>query len=373
MARWDEARGCYRITADTRVAGKRSRIVQDVRLPQGPRGARKAAEAEAKLRAEVRAGRVQAGSFEEYAGTWLTRRGARTRPWGDRTYRLHVQVLRDHVYPYIGGALLSDLARDRGPIVDMFAAWATTPIGRKGDHPSPAVIRRWGSIVRTVFAEAMFDGKITTNPVYRAMPGGPADEKVIPTPTEVGDLVAVARSVDAGLFFHVAAGTGARAGSIRSLTWRDVKFDDRTITFRVTKMSKPYTVAIDDRLAAALRDARTRAREIVIATPGVSARIDDRHVFTSDVDGAVPWNASAASHAFKAAADRLELAPGISLHSLRHFHATQLLAVGIPSKDVAARLGCTESNVIRTYSHLVTSTRDRDAATAIGGLLAGIG
>jgi integrase len=370
MARWDDKRGCYRITAEARRPdGSRSRIVRDVKFPKGVRGLQRARDAEGALRAEVGATSVEAGSFAEYAALWLDRAGVDTRPWSPRSAALHAQVMRDYVLPHIGRYPLADLARDRGPVVDMFAAWSRTP-GRKGDVVSPAVIRRWGSIVRAVFASALKDGRINRNPVVGAMPGGPAAEKLIPSPEEVRDLFEAARSPDARLFFRIAAGTGARRGSIRMLAWRDVDFDGASITFRVTKMSAPYSVAIDAGLLAELREARHRAAATALATAGVSGRIADRYVFTSDPDGARPWTESAASHAFVAAAERVGLADGITLHSLRHFHATRLLAAGRPSKEVATRLGCTESNVIRTYSHLVTSNGDREAADLIGRLLA---
>src|ERR1017187_7138521 len=46
--------------------------------------------------------------------------------------------------------------------------------------------------------------------------------------------------------------TGARAGSIEALRWRDIDFDQKTILFIVTKGGRPYMVPMSDTLAALL-------------------------------------------------------------------------------------------------------------------------
>lgn len=44
--------------------------------------------------------------------------------------------------------------------------------------------------------------------------------------------------------------------------------------------------------------------------------------------------------------------PGISLHSLRHGHATQLLSQGVPIPTVSKRLGHANPSItLRLYSH----------------------
>jgi integrase len=61
--------------------------------------------------------------------------------------------------------------------------------------------------------------------------------------------------------------------------------------------------------------------------------------------------------------------PTLHLHELRHTHATLLLRAGEHPKVVSERLGHADVNItLTTYSH-VTSTMQRGAATAIGGLL----
>jgi integrase len=56
------------------------------------------------------------------------------------------------------------------------------------------------------------------------------------------------------------------------------------------------------------------------------------------------------------------------LHDVRHFAASRMLAGGIAARVVADRLGCTESNVLRTYSHRVPSPDDGRAAEIMAAL-----
>ncbi len=60
---------------------------------------------------------------------------------------------------------------------------------------------------------------------------------------------------------------------------------------------------------------------------------------------------------------------GIRLHDLRHMHATQLLAAGVPVRTVSGRLGhANAATTLNVYAHFLDAS-DRDAADTIGKLL----
>ena len=60
---------------------------------------------------------------------------------------------------------------------------------------------------------------------------------------------------------------------------------------------------------------------------------------------------------------------GVRLHDLRHLHATQLLAAGIPVRTVSGRLGhANASTTLNVYAHFLEAS-DREAADVMGGLL----
>jgi integrase len=75
----------------------------------------------------------------------------------------------------------------------------------------------------------------------------------------------------------------------------------------------------------------------------------------------------AVSKSFAAIAKRVGIkARGISLHSLRHFGATQALAAGHDVNTVATLLGHADpSMVLRVYGHVVAGAQER-AVAAIG-------
>jgi integrase len=62
--------------------------------------------------------------------------------------------------------------------------------------------------------------------------------------------------------------------------------------------------------------------------------------------------------------------PDVTLHALRHTHASQLLASGVDVLTISRRLGHGSLSVtLDVYSHLISNTDDRAAAvmqTAFG-------
>ena len=80
--------------------------------------------------------------------------------------------------------------------------------------------------------------------------------------------------------------------------------------------------------------------------------------------GVTPWRPDYLSLAYGRLSKR-----EYRLHDLRHYHATQLLAAGVPVTTVSKRLGHTSTAVtLNTYGHWLPE-QDRDAADIIGRLL----
>jgi integrase len=58
-------------------------------------------------------------------------------------------------------------------------------------------------------------------------------------------------------------------------------------------------------------------------------------------------------------------------HDLRHWHVTQALAVGLPVRDVAERVGHASARMtLDVYGHAIRSG-DQDAAESVASLLTG--
>lgn len=366
MSSYDKSRGVWKLYADTTRPGdpKRSRLVRQFKAPNTAAGRKMADAAEVALQAETRArmdrGEVDRSTFRGYADRWCDHREANAWKPGSDTAKTTRGNLRHHVYPTLGGRRLDDITPD--DIDDLFAAMDL----------APATKRRVYGTVHAIFETAWRKGvlnRLTGNPMDHVDPvGGAAPERDIPTPAEVHRIADAAATDRQRVFLLTAASTGARRGSLLGLQWRHFDLDAGTVWFKVTKESRPYTIHLPGELVALLRGARKEAAEVALAL-GERARIDDLYLFSND-GGLTPWQAASASRVFRLAAAAAEL-PAFHLHDLRHFHASTCLNAGTPAKDVAVRLGCTEANVIKTYSHRVASGNDARAAAAVDAALFG--
>lgn len=95
----------------------------------------------------------------------------------------------------------------------------------------------------------------------------------------------------------------------------------------------------------------------------------DGYVFTFDPSGETPMKPDSLGQAFSRLCVK-ERVSGVTLHTLRHFSASVLVASGRDVRTIAGRLGHADATTtLRVYAHMVEG-RDRDAAEFIGGLLA---
>jgi integrase len=360
MATFNPERQVWRLTATASRPGEaRRRRVRDFHAPDTRAGRRAAEAAEVRFRDEIAAEletTVYAGTFAAAAADWVKRN---REDWSPLNVKHVERALRAHVNPTLGPIALEAVSAE--DVENLYADWSAAGYAKP-------TRRRWHGMVRAIFSEAIRLGRLTVDPMVRVKPAGrtKADTPpTIPSPDDIEAAIEAAPTAMAGRFFTMAARTGARRDSILNLRWRDVDLDAATLHFTVTKEDEPYTVAIDDGLVAELRSQRREALETAMAL-GLGRRIGDLYLFSSD-GGATPWGVSWPSHAWRKAADKVGLYE-VRLHDLRHFHASRLLKARFSHAEVAERLGCTEANVIRTYSHVVDRDADRRAADVVGAL-----
>ena len=133
-----------------------------------------------------------------------------------------------------------------------------------------------------------------------------------------------------------------------------------------TKTHAARRIAVDSETLDALDRRRERARQLAVACR--LAFKPDGYVFTSDPDGSRPLHPDTITGGFQRLCQRAGL-DGIRLHDLRHLHATQLLAAGVPVRTVSGRLGhANAATTLNVYAHFLEAS-DRQAADVIGGLL----
>lgn len=186
-------------------------------------------------------------------------------------------------------------------------------------------------------------------------------EKSTPGETEVRELVPNPHASYRTLF-DCAAETGGRLAEVLGLVWQNVDFEAQTITFthqldrageRVplkTKRSR-RTLEITPALVVSLRalklaSARSGPHDLVFVGRDGTAH-DHRNVAGRVL-------ARAVKHAGLEAVvrDGKVLQPAPTFHSLRHSHASALIAGGWDIEEVSARLGHSDvSTTQRTYVH----------------------
>ena len=169
--------------------------------------------------------------------------------------------------------------------------------------------------------------------------------------------------------------TGARRGELAALTWADIDFDAATIRIEksleqtvgrlAVKSTKTRagcrTISLPEFAVLALRDHRRKILELRLVL-GAGALPGDHPVF-GDHEGAWPSPQRITGRWRDALAVRG--LPRVTFHSLRHCHASALIAAGLDVVAIARRLGhASPALTLSVYSHLFVS-KDSEAAAAI--------
>jgi integrase len=202
-----------------------------------------------------------------------------------------------------------------------------------------------------------------------------------PAPDEVLALLREAQAVDVRVatILRLCAASGMRRGEACGLRWKDIDeaanlvtidegvvVDTGTTVARTTKtQASKRKVAVDPVTMAAIADVRRAQAELALAC-GRSLS-DDAFVFSFDAGGTVPPNPDNITHAFAKIRRRAGVAKDVHLHSLRHFHATQIDSI-VSEAQKQARMGWSTVQMARHYTDGVPE-EDRRAAEHIARVL----
>jgi integrase len=345
------------------------------------RGGKRAAEqALTKFLVEVGGGghASQDTTVSELIKQWLELITPERSPTTARGYRWIVDT---YVTPTLGAVPLSRLKPAQ---LDAFYAQLRDKGGAKGQPLAAATVRQVHAILRTSLNQAVKWGWLVTNPAMQATPPRiHRTEVVLPEPQDVLRLIEAAdvEDPDLAVYLRTSVTTGARRGELCALKWKDVDLGERRITIahnlvegengtlveKDTKTHAARRVALDATTAAVLKAHRKRMEQRA-KTCG-SALADDAYVFTRSVDSTDPWVPNEVTKVFIRLRNRIGLT-NVRLHDLRHFSASRLLAAGVPVRTVSGRLGhANAATTLGVYAHFVEES-DRDAADALGEVLA---
>jgi integrase len=246
---------------------------------------------------------------------------------------------------------------------------------RKTKEPKPLkakTVRNIASMVSSAFHRAIRWGLVATNPVTNSEP--PKLTKRIGmalVPSEQDLMVdAAVGPWCLGAFLDMSAATGARRGEVLALRWRDIVGLDAFVArslcqtkagleFKGTKTGNPRKVRLSPDALASLEEHRKR-QDGFRQQFGPAYRSDLDLIFANP-DG-TPLRPDSVSGTVSRICRKLGLPKGASLHTLRHSHASLLLAEGVDLATVSERLGHSSVRVTADiYSHAI---RGRDDAAA---------
>ena len=334
---------------------------------------REAQRALAALVTEVSAGKITSSTttLRELLTRWLDHVADQLSPTTVREYR---RLVTKMIEPDLGKLTLRRVTTQR---LDAYYATLSRERGL-----SAASVRHVHAVLRGSLGQAVRWGWIPTNPAASASP--PKIRRREINPPAIGDTRALLATADEqdpsfGALLRVLAATGARRGEVCGLRWSDIDRGSRTLAIQrsvasvaggtVVKDTKTHAarrIAIDPETLAVLDAQRVRMEELAAV-----CRLEfdpDGFVFTSEPDGSQPLHPDTVTGNFRRICDRVGLT-GVRLHDLRHLHATQLLAAGVPVRTVSGRLGhANAATTLNVYAHFLEAS-DRDAADVIGGLL----
>jgi integrase len=350
------------------VTGRRRRVVR------GFRGGRRAAEqALNDLVAEVSSGRASASSATVafLMDRWLENVEDTMSP---RTLGGYRRISAQRIVPALGKIKLNKLTA-----AHLDRVYRSLSAGGL----APASVRMVHAVMSSALGQAVRWGWIGSNVADRATPPPVRQARAAPPePEDVIRLIEAAkrsRYPDLGVFFHLAAITGARRGELIALRWSDVDLVGaqvlidtaviqlgRVVIEKDTKTHQARRVAIDAAtvdLLAAHKTAMEQRAELCGLILGEGA-----FVFSDEPAALAPWKPDRVTLAFGRFCKQ-ERVTGVRLHDLRHFAATRLLSSGIDVRTVSGRLGhANASTTLGVYAHFLQSA-DQAAAAVLGGIL----
>jgi integrase len=294
-----------------------------------------------------------------------------------KTHERYSDLLNKNVAPLLGAKILSKLQP-----IDISEAYAKALESGRRDGKgglSPRTVHHMHRVLYTALKQAERWRLINRNPA--ALLEKRDRPKIEKKPIRTIDAPATAAAFDAArdrrLFIPLILATlcGMRRGEITAVRWRAIDLnnaqlavvasteqtDAGTIREKEAKSGRARTIALPQLAVEELRRWRLIQAEELLRL-GIRAD-DDWHVVTQ-ADGS-PLRPRNLTHA----ASKFLKEWKVTLHSLRHSHASHMLASNIHPKVVQERLG--HSSIAITmdiYSHLMPNMQE-DAAAAVDDVL----
>ena len=306
------------------------------------------------------------GYVDYLTNTWLKEK--RLEGCTNNTLYSHEQRIKSHITDFFRDMAIEDIKPHT--IVSFYAYLS-------GKGLKPITIKKFSHILNNSFKFLIRDGVILKNPAeYVKTPKVIYAEKRALDDLEIKRLLAHAinynndpqtQNHNMYVFIKLALASGMRKGEMCALMWNCVDFKNNTITVK-------YSLEEIDGVCN-LKPPKTNKTRVIAITPDVMAELQDhrkkyafgRFVFPANNDKDEPMPLSSCFRAFKRIRNRAKLEE-ISIHQLRHTHATKLANSGVPVHVVRERLGHAALSTTMNYYVHSNSEQDKQAANIFNDL-----
>ena len=315
----------------------------------------------------------------EYLERWLTDYG-RVKV-AAKTLERYSEIIRAHLAPALGHHALPKLQ----PLhIQAYYSHALERGRRDGRGGLAAqTVLHHHRVLREALQQAVRWQLLSRNVADAVEPPRPQRrETEVFDQAEVDRLLEAARGTRLGLPVLLAVTTGLRRGELLGLRWQDVDLEGGKLAVRQSieqtkaglAFKQPKTqkgrrvVTLPPMTVDGLRRHKAeQAKERLQLGPAYT----DHGLVLARPDGR-PQNPEEMTRAFKRFVQRAGVRV-LSLHKLRHTHATLLLGANVHPKVVSERLGhATVGITLDTYSHVLPNLQE-EAARKIDALLTGSG
>jgi integrase len=298
-----------------------------------------------------------------------------------RTHERYMHIALKNIAPLLGSKILSKLAP-----IDISEAYAKAIEGGRRDGKgglSPRTVHHMHRVLFSALDQAERWKMINRNPaaLLEKRDRPKIERKSVSTidAATTAKVLDIARERRLFIPLVLAALCGLRRGEITALRWKAIDLDttqlavvasteqldtgdkSKRIREKEAKSGKARTVALPSLAVEELRRWRLAQAEELLK---LGIRTDDSwHVVTA-VDGSTPQPRS-----LTRAMSKFLREWRLTLHGLRHSHASHMLASNVHPKFVQERLGHSSIGItLDIYSHLMPNMQE-GAAAAVDGVL----
>lgn len=297
-----------------------------------------------------------------------------------KTAERYRELLENQIAPHIGAASLQKL---KPADIERWHAILKKRGRKDGGALGARTIRHAHRLLSKALKEAMRHDLVVRNAAAAEPPPQvEAEEVVVLDGEQIKSLVERLRGRVMYPRVITALFTGVRRGELLALRWRDVDLDNEPslrvreaieetksgLRFKTPKTDNSVRdISLPDIVIEALRDHRRQQLEQRVAL-GLG-KWDDTALLFPKLDGS-PQSPRAFSKEWSDVAASIALP--VTLHALRHTHASHLIDAGIDVVKISRRLGHASVDItLRVYAHLFRK-RDGKSSAAINAAIASL-